>query len=135
MNLEKLSNNEKFNKSVSNSKILSYREKIEPDAFSNDLTRNYSFHNKSEIFITNNNKTTTSYKNNLRVAPLNSYDEFLINDINPQFLLKYGEQRGLSRWRDVEGNYVWKDCKILSYDEQTQLYLIQFQNSQIKKKV
>ena len=74
-------------------------------------------------------------KNNLRIAPLNNFDEFLINDIDPKKFLLKGVQRGLSRWRESNGEYTWKECEIVSYDEKSQLYLIHFLNTQIKKKV
>jgi len=75
------------------------------------------------------------FRNNLRIAPLNNFDEFLINDIDPKKFLQKGVQSGLSRWRDMNGEYLWKECQILSYDEKTQLYLIHFINSHIKKRV
>ena len=58
-----------------------------------------------------------------------------MNDIDPKAFLQKGTQNGLSRWRDMNGEYIWKECEILSYDEKTQLFLIHFINSHIKKRV
>ena len=75
------------------------------------------------------------FQNNLRIAPLNNFDEYLINDFDPKKFLLKGAQRGLSRWREVNGEYAWKECEVLGYEEKTQTFLIKFMNSQIKKKV
>ena len=80
-------------------------------------------------------KNRPLFRNNLRIAPLNNFDEFLMNDIDPKAFLQKGTQNGLSRWRDMNGEYIWKECEILSYDEKTQLFLIHFINSHIKKRV
>jgi len=45
----------------------------------------------------------------------------------------------LSRWRQVNGEYAWKECEVFGNEEKTQkksqTFLIKFMNSQIKKKV
>lgn len=83
----------------------------------------------------NKSKNKLVFQKNFRVAPLNNYDEYLINDIDLKSLLQKGAQPGFSRWRDSNGDYIWKECQIISYDEKSQLFLIQFFNTQIKKKV
>ena len=92
-----------------------------------------SFHESENLNQQLNIKDST--QKNLRVSPLNNFDEYLMTDIDPKKFLLKGVQRGLSRWREANGEYAWKECEILGYEDKTQTYLIKFMNSKIKKKV
>lgn len=119
-----LKENISMRSSFSQKHDISNEFKNESSRFKNKLDNPDFFPKKHIIF-----------KNNLRMAPLHNFDEYLMTDIDPKELLVKGEQRGFTRWRNNNDEYVWKDCVILSYDEITQLYLIKILNTNIKKKV
>jgi len=67
--------------------------------------------------------------------PLENFDEYLFNDVNPLEYLKFGAKNGFSRFITLKGETQWRECEILSFNPEKKKYLIQFFNTEIKKEV
>lgn len=84
---------------------------------------------------TSPNKKLEKIDNSNESQPLATFDEYLINDINPEDHLKLGAQNGFSKFNTKTGEIIWRECEILAFDSQTKKYLIRFFNSDIRKEV
>lgn len=67
--------------------------------------------------------------------PLENFDEFVINDIDPIESLKSGTCNGYSKFIALNGETFWRECEILSYNAETKKYMIRFFNTDIRKEV
>ena len=83
----------------------------------------------SEGFIRIPNTTNFKYQ------PLEKFDEQVLQDIDPELLLKKGPIRGFSKWHDTSNGTVWKECVVLDYIKQENCFVVQWPNSDTNKKV
>lgn len=67
--------------------------------------------------------------------PLEIFDEFVINDIDPIECLKSGTCNGYSKFIALNGETSWRECEIISYNPETKKYMIRFFNTDIRKEV
>jgi len=66
---------------------------------------------------------------------LEKFDELVLQDTNPELLLKKGPIRGFSKWHDTCNETVWKECIVLDYIKQENCFIVQWPNSDAHKKV
>ena len=58
----------------------------------------------------------------------------MISDPDPKDLLEFGPRPALSLFTHANGSCEWKECNVLSYDEERRVFLVEFLQS-IKKEV
>ena len=91
---------------------------------------NVSGYNPNNRFI----KIKIPSLNNMKVEPLENFDEFMLTDEDPNVILKKGPQRGFSKWQNMDGSSSWRECLIMSYDHYRKLFLIQWNNEKRTRK-
>jgi hypothetical protein len=98
---------------------------------------NFSFDQGSVSGMNSNNKfikIKIPSINNMKIEPLENFDEFMLTDEDPNLILKKGPQRGFSKWQNMDGSSSWRECLIMSYDHYKNLFLIQWNNEKRTRK-
>lgn len=73
---------------------------------------------------------------NFKKEPLENYDIQRLNEEDPEELINSrGGTRGLSKFMNEAGKIVWKECEVLDYNKETNMYLIRWRESGFTKEV
>lgn len=57
----------------------------------------------------------------------------MISDPDPAELLKFGPRPAVSLFSNANGSCEWKECNVLSYDEERRVFLVEFLQSKKKE--
>ena len=76
-----------------------------------------------------------NFLTNYKEEPLKPYDIQNLGDVKIEEMMKTGSIDAYSRWINNDGSIIWRLCFIKAFDEEKQLFKIQWKHNNREKKV